>query len=65
VSATTSGFESASKGENGQVSGDHNHEHKTKVSEKCTDLYPTELLIQVSSKTSAELLDGYSWAIYG
>ncbi|XP_023710095.1 protein scribble homolog isoform X5 [Cryptotermes secundus] len=30
VSATTSGFESASKGENGQVSGDHNHEHKTK-----------------------------------
>lgn len=31
VSVTTSGFESASKGENGQVSGDHNHEHKTKV----------------------------------
>ena len=29
VSATTSGFESASKGDNGQ--GDHNHEHKAKV----------------------------------
>ncbi|XP_069692497.1 protein lap4 isoform X4 [Periplaneta americana] len=30
VSATTSGFESASKGENGQLAGDHNHEHKAK-----------------------------------
>lgn len=31
VSATTSGFESASKGENGLVPGDHNHEQKAKV----------------------------------